>query len=325
MRKKPGGGPDRIVALVHHRAITAATLKPLPELGRGALGCGDGSVAYRCERRAPGNDLVQHGVQCGQVVVAWLEHAEVLELGHQRQGHLLADVGHLQFPGDEPEVFGSSGPAGAAVGDEADCLVVPLGVQVVDGVFQDAGGAVVVLGCHDDEAVKRGDLRRPLPGVLVLVLAERGRQRFVQVRERVVAQVEEFEVGVAATRRSLQHPVGDLLAVAVGAGAAQDDPDPAHGALPCRIVATSSKIMLKLLRQASTVDSMARAGRGPAVVALSAWEEAFLRAWSRAALSVPRALDADLQAGQGMSLSEYTALMHLSEAPGRSLRMSDLA
>ena len=52
---------------------------------------------------------------------------------------------------------------------------------------------------------------------------------------------------------------------------------------------------------------MARVGRGPAVP-LSAGEEAFLRAWSRAALSVPRALDADLQAGQGMSLSEYTAL-----------------
>ena len=61
------------------------------------------------------------------------------------------------------------------------------------------------------------------------------------------------------------------------------------------------------------------------MVPLSAGEEAFLRAWSRAALTVPRALDADLQADQGMSLSEYTALMHLSEAPGRSLRMSDLA
>src|SRR5437879_13183819 len=70
---------------------------------------------------------------------------------------------------------------------------------------------------------------------------------------------------------------------------------------------------------------MARACRVPVVVSLSAGEEAFLRAWSRAALAVPRALDADLQAGQGMSLSEYTALMHLSEAPGRSLRMSDLA
>src|SRR5947208_3180342 len=80
-----------------------------------------------------------------------------------------------------------------------------------------------------------------------------------------------------------------------------------------------------MLPQASTVDSMARAGRAPAVVPLSAEEEAFLRAWSRAALTVPRALDADLMAGQGMSLSEYTALMHLSETPGRSLRMSELA
>src|SRR3954471_2029020 len=39
----------------------------------------------------------------------------------------------------------------------------------------------------------------------------------------------------------------------------------------------------------------------------------------------PSAWAADLLAGQGMSISEYTALMHLSEAPGRSLRMSDLA
>ena len=61
------------------------------------------------------------------------------------------------------------------------------------------------------------------------------------------------------------------------------------------------------------------------MVPLSGDEEAFLRAWSRAALTVPRALDADLLSGQGMSLSEYSALMHLSEAPGRTLRMSDVA
>jgi DNA-binding MarR family transcriptional regulator len=70
---------------------------------------------------------------------------------------------------------------------------------------------------------------------------------------------------------------------------------------------------------------MASTGPGPKVVPLSAHEEAFLRAWSRAALTVPRALESDLLIGQGMSLSEYTALMHLSEAPGRTLRMSDLA
>src|SRR3954454_8969497 len=80
-----------------------------------------------------------------------------------------------------------------------------------------------------------------------------------------------------------------------------------------------------MLRHASTLAFMARTGRRPAVVALSVEEEEFLRAWSRAALTVPRALDADLLAGQGMSLSEYTALMHLSETPGRSLRMSELA
>jgi DNA-binding MarR family transcriptional regulator len=71
---------------------------------------------------------------------------------------------------------------------------------------------------------------------------------------------------------------------------------------------------------------MARADQGqPAAVPLSVEEEAFLRAWSRAALTVPRALDADLLIGQRMSLTEYIALMHLSEAPGKGLRMSELA
>jgi DNA-binding MarR family transcriptional regulator len=59
--------------------------------------------------------------------------------------------------------------------------------------------------------------------------------------------------------------------------------------------------------------------------ALNNEEEAFIRAFSRALIIVPRALDADLLQGQGMSMSEYTVLMHLSEAPDRRTRMSDLA
>jgi DNA-binding MarR family transcriptional regulator len=58
---------------------------------------------------------------------------------------------------------------------------------------------------------------------------------------------------------------------------------------------------------------------------LSAQEEAFMRAFARALLTVPRAFEADLLREQRMSTSEYFALMHLSEAPGRRLRMSDLA
>jgi DNA-binding MarR family transcriptional regulator len=40
---------------------------------------------------------------------------------------------------------------------------------------------------------------------------------------------------------------------------------------------------------------------------------------------IPRHLDVDLVRGCGLSASEYTTLMHLSEAPNRELRMSDLA
>jgi DNA-binding MarR family transcriptional regulator len=60
-------------------------------------------------------------------------------------------------------------------------------------------------------------------------------------------------------------------------------------------------------------------------VPLSAEEEAFVRAFGRALLTVPRALDADLLREQRMSGNEYNTLMHLSEALGRRLRMSDLA
>src|SRR5436309_2111991 len=80
-----------------------------------------------------------------------------------------------------------------------------------------------------------------------------------------------------------------------------------------------------MLRRASTLTHMAKTSRVQGVAPLTDEEEAFLRAWSRAALTVPRALESDLLIGQGMSLSEYTALMHLSEAPERTLRMSDLA
>lgn len=62
-----------------------------------------------------------------------------------------------------------------------------------------------------------------------------------------------------------------------------------------------------------------------AVEPLSQREEAFLRAFARATFTVPRAFAADLQRQQGITTSEYYALMHLSEAPGGSLRMSDLA
>lgn len=53
---------------------------------------------------------------------------------------------------------------------------------------------------------------------------------------------------------------------------------------------------------------------------LAAWR-AFLRAHSR----IVRALEAELEADQQLSLASYDVLVQLAEAPGRRLRMTELA
>jgi DNA-binding MarR family transcriptional regulator len=54
-------------------------------------------------------------------------------------------------------------------------------------------------------------------------------------------------------------------------------------------------------------------------------EELAWRALARAVLVIPRVLDGELLQAQGLSLTEYSVLMNLSEQPGRSMRMSELA
>ncbi|WP_204358663.1 MarR family winged helix-turn-helix transcriptional regulator [Streptosporangium sp. 'caverna'] len=50
-----------------------------------------------------------------------------------------------------------------------------------------------------------------------------------------------------------------------------------------------------------------------------------MRALSRVITVIPRVMDADLMREQRLPLSEYMALMWLSEAPHRRMRMSELA
>ena len=49
------------------------------------------------------------------------------------------------------------------------------------------------------------------------------------------------------------------------------------------------------------------------------------RAVMRIVKTLPRYLDSDLIRGAGLTASDYTTIMHLSEAPNRELRMADLA
>jgi DNA-binding MarR family transcriptional regulator len=58
---------------------------------------------------------------------------------------------------------------------------------------------------------------------------------------------------------------------------------------------------------------------------LSDDEQASWRAWIAASLLLPDRLNRDLQDKAGISLPDYEILVHLSEAPDRRLRMSELA
>jgi DNA-binding MarR family transcriptional regulator len=70
---------------------------------------------------------------------------------------------------------------------------------------------------------------------------------------------------------------------------------------------------------------MTRSSETAPLQPLSPDEEAVARALGRAIIVLPRAIDADLMREQRLTLNEYSVLMHLSEAPGRLLRMSELA
>src|ERR1700722_16059390 len=63
----------------------------------------------------------------------------------------------------------------------------------------------------------------------------------------------------------------------------------------------------------------------PTVEPLSPTEEVLWRAVMRIVKIIPRHLDSDLIRGAGLTASEYTTIMHLSEGPNRELRMAELA
>jgi DNA-binding MarR family transcriptional regulator len=61
------------------------------------------------------------------------------------------------------------------------------------------------------------------------------------------------------------------------------------------------------------------------VLPLTSDEELVWRNLMRLVFQLPRAIDEDLQRTCGLSSTQYSVLMHLSESPDRQLRMSDLA
>jgi DNA-binding MarR family transcriptional regulator len=63
----------------------------------------------------------------------------------------------------------------------------------------------------------------------------------------------------------------------------------------------------------------------PNIEPLTQTEELFWRALMRLMIALPRQLDRDLVQAVGVTATEYTTIMNLSEAPNREMRMADLA
>jgi hypothetical protein len=59
------------------------------------------------------------------------------------------------------------------------------------------------------------------------------------------------------------------------------------------------------------------------VASLTRTEEVLFRTVMRLPVTLPRALDEDLVHPRGTTAGEYSALMHLSEAPNREMRITE--
>src|SRR5215469_3579005 len=94
---------------------------------------------------------------------------------------------------------------------------------------------------------------------------------------------------------------------------------------PPQSACTNKYAPLSLLCQATTLTAMADQPARHPPAPLTPCEELAWRALARAVLVIPRVLDGELLQAQGLSLTEYSVLMNLSEQPGRSMRMSELA
>ena len=201
--------------------------QPPPSGDRG-LRC---DPAQRCEGCTPGEELVEHPRQRLGLDLGRHQTGEALEVVEHRERDRRPYVCHLQLPRNQAQVLDRASPAHGAVRHEADGLVVPLGEEVVDRVLEHAARGVVVLRRHDHEAVVAGNLLGPPQGVRILVLPQLRRALLVEVRQREVAQVDQLEGRVVALSGEVGHPVGDLLTVAAGSGAADDDADASHNRL----------------------------------------------------------------------------------------------
>lgn len=132
---------------------------------------------------------------------------------------------HLHLDQDQPQLLHRACAADPTITDESRRLAPGLIVDMVERVLQRAADRVVILGGDEDVAVEFADLGGPALGDVVLDRRVGGRHRRLEQRHRIIAQVDNLIVGIAASLGELEYPFRRSVGKAGFAGGGEDDAD----------------------------------------------------------------------------------------------------
>src|SRR5882757_5751594 len=130
-------------------------------------------LPQRLQRAAPSDDLVEHFIDRLLMPGIRLEDAEVFKVVKHGEQDLIAHRRDLNLGQYQAQLLDGARTAGTAIADEAGGLVVPFSEQKIDRVLECTGDAMIILGRHEDIAIKRTDLGGPCFGVRLTVLSHR--------------------------------------------------------------------------------------------------------------------------------------------------------
>ena len=159
-------------------------------------------LAERAQGTGPLRETGEHPAPRLDLPRAWRTPALTVEVVEGTQRHLRADAGHPELGRDQSQVLDRPYTALGAVTDEANGLVPPLGVEVIEGVLEHGGRGVVVFRGHEHVRVEAGDQFRPCLRALEGVAAEGRRCRFGQHRRSDLGKVHQHKVEIIVRVRA---------------------------------------------------------------------------------------------------------------------------
>src|SRR5690606_2018268 len=139
-----------------------------------------------------------------------------------------SDVCSSDLRHDQPQVLHRPGTTCTAIAHKTGGLVIPLRIEIIQGVFESARGAVAVFRRDEYIGVEAGDFVGPGFGVGLAVLTHGRWHGLIQQGQVEILDVQLPELRIGTLLRVLVGPLGDCFAVTSGTGTSKDNGDPDH-------------------------------------------------------------------------------------------------